>query len=969
MALDFSDRAVPAPLDFSNRAVPGDTAAPPAPAGFRGQTPVADLVSAEPPSVVDRFLSNTAIGRVMAAFGQGAEEGFGDDPLGLSDETAEEMRRIGLFPKVNEGISGSLKLFNEALIRPAAAGLDALMRGAEAVAVGTAVAAGQVAEEFGATETQGRRLSRDVLMLADTVGVLTGTSPTAIRRIRGREVKPKVQGAEQPKLPTELYDKSDVAVVDKAGNINLDRIQAPEDVKDVIRQAAVEGDEFTKARRGTISLAQTEEMADALGMSAEELTKRRVGQAFNAEEAVAARNLLVQSATKVRELAVKAAGGSDNDLMAFQEAVTRHMAIQEQVAGLTAEAGRALSSFRILARGTEEAKDLGHVIEALGGRGNIETVARAIRELDTPGQVSKFVMDTRNAKFSDMVLEAWINALLSGPQTHMTNIVSNALFAFWAIPETAVAATIGGVRRLAGSAEEAVMFGEAGARAWGFVQGAKEGVIAGWRAFKTEMPSDPQTKLDVRRQRAIPSKTVEVGGFEFELGGKQIRIPGRALMAEDEFFKAIGYRQELNALAYRQAAREGLRGRAFQERVAQLVNHPTAEMTRKARENAEVQTFTNPLGKFGQAVQQAANAHPSVRFVIPFIRTPVNILKQGLKERTPLGLFSQEVRANLSGKNGAIARDQQAARLLVGSSVGAAMVALAAEGYVTGGGPTDPRERALLYATGWQPYSVRIGDMWYSYARLEPFAMVLGVSADMYEIGNQMTDAELSDMAALVTASVSKNLINKTWLSGPADLIQAVSDPDRYGERYVERFLSTAIPTGVAQVARTQDPILRDARDALDAIKARVPGLSTDLLPRRDIWGEPIELGGSLGPDLLSPIYQSRINNDPVNQELLELGIYPAKLDRKIRGVELTPEQYDEYQRLAGRFAKYQLDGLVALEGWRDLPPFARREAITNTIRKARETARSLMLMRHPGIIEEATRARVKEITGSANLP
>src|SRR5690606_15297202 len=122
-------------------------------------------------------------------------------------------------------------------------------------------------------------------------------------------------------------------------------------------------------------------------------------------------------------------------------------------------------------------------------------------------------------------------------------------------------------------------------------------------------------------------------------------------------------------------------------------------------------------------------------------------------------------------------------------------------------------------ATGWQPYSVRIGDMWYSYARLEPFATVLGVSADMYEIGSQMTDAELSDMAALVTASVSKNLINKTWLSGPADLIQAVSDPDRYGERYIERFLSTAIPTGVAQIARSQDPILRDAQDALDAIK------------------------------------------------------------------------------------------------------------------------------------------------------
>lgn len=717
---------------------------------------------------------------------------------------------------------------------------------------------------------------------------------------------------------------------------------------------------FEEARRGAITFEQTQEMADALGMTTKQLTERKIGEAFNAEELLAARNMLVQSATEVRQAATAARGGADVDVLKFQELATRHMAIQEQVAGLTAEAGRALSQFRIMAQATGEAQDIAKVIENLGGRGKITDMARMIDDLDTPQQISKFLNDSKKATLSDKIKEVWINALLSGPQTHVTNMVSNSLVAMWRVPETALASGIGKVRTAFGGDAERVAMGEAGARLFGVVQGAKDGITAGWRTFKTEIPSDMATKLEQPRPRAIGGKVGEVA-----------RLPGRALMAEDEFFKAIGFRQEINALAYRTATREGLSGDAFKQRVAELVNNPTDKMVKKAKENADYQTFTTELGKFGKAVQTMSNEYLAAKVVIPFVRTPTNIVKFAA-ERTPLGFFSKEAWADMKGANGAAARDTRLARIGMGTAVGVTTASLAAEGYITGGGPVKPNERAVLQMTGWQPYSVKIGDMYYSYGRLEPLGMIMGLSADSVDIvkhgWRQLTgqdEADLDKLGTSVVASASKNILSKTWARGISDLVKAISDPDRYGEQWIQRMAGTVVPTGVAQIARDQDPYLKDAQSVSDAVKARVPGLSAEVLAKRDVWGEKIKLEGSLGPDAISPIYTRMVNEDPVTKELIVLKIFPAPVEKKIKGVELTPQQYDDYQRIAGRLAKVNLDAIVATPDWASLPAFARQEVISRTITRARGTATNLLMMQNPDIIQKATDKRIKEISGA----
>ena len=57
----------------------------------------------------------------------------------------------------------------------------------------------------------------------------------------------------------------------------------------------------------------------------------------------------------------------------------------------------------------------------------------------------------------------------------------------------------------------------------------------------------------------------------------------------------------------------------------------------------------------------------------------------------------------------------------------------ALEGNLTDGGPQDPRLYAALYSTGWRPYSIKVGNTYFSYQGTEPLATTLGYAAGLAE--------------------------------------------------------------------------------------------------------------------------------------------------------------------------------------------------------------------------------------------
>ncbi|MFO7990140.1 MAG: hypothetical protein R6U16_11715, partial [Desulfotignum sp.] len=152
-------------------------------------------------------------------------------------------------------------------------------------------------------------------------------------------------GEEVAQTAQRYLDEAEYEDLDKyAVNVNLERIQSEEDIKQIINRTANEfSGQINTARRGKVSNAETQKLADDLGMTVEDILNRRTGEAFNAEQALAARKILVSSADNLKAMAQKATDptqATDEVRVQFQRALALHQTIQAQVSGMTAEAGR-----------------------------------------------------------------------------------------------------------------------------------------------------------------------------------------------------------------------------------------------------------------------------------------------------------------------------------------------------------------------------------------------------------------------------------------------------------------------------------------------------------------------------------------------------------------------------------------------------------------------------------------------------
>ena len=374
---------------------------------------------------------------------------------------------------------------------------------------------------------------------------------------------------------------------------------------------------------------------------------------------------------------------------------------------------------------------------------------------------------------------------------------------------------------------------------------------------------------------------------------------------------------------------------------AELLANPTDDMWEAAKDFARYTTFQRPLGEHASKIAAFTNGLPVMKAVLPFIRTPTNLIKFAV-ERSPAAPLLREWRRDFAA--GGARRDMAMARAMIGSGVGAVIAELAAEGKITGSPPSDENKLRLLYANGWQPHSIKIGDKYYSYRRLDPFAMTFGTAADIATLGDNMSEGQKAKGAALVAASVISNLASKTWLSGLTDAVDAIKDPERYGGNWIDRLTGAVVPTGVAQIARTIDPTMRETEGTLETLTSRVPGASKGLFPKRDVWGRPIEKEGGVGPDIVSPIWTTTDRKDPLTLEALRVGAKISPPLRTIAGEKMSAENYDRYQEVTGELARKWVGELIASPSYREMGRGDQAEEIGKAMKDARRIARGVVL-------------------------
>lgn len=718
--------------------------------------------------------------------------------------------------------------------------------------------------------------------------------------------------------------------------INFANIDAPEKVKFIIgKMAEALKPHIDEATRGTITLKETEAMADKLGMTVPDLLARRKGAPLNAEEATAARNLWTASAEQLMDLAKKAASPNAGalDAFAFRKQMAVHAAIQSEVLGARTETARALNAWKIEAKGgIERARAIQQVMGAMGGPKEAGEMARRIAilaEVGDPAALARIVDRGWGAKSMDAFKEVWVNGLLSSVKTHGVNTLSNTLVAFQQIYERGAAA---GVRSLVGG--EGVVAGEATAMAFGLIESVKDAFRMAAKSLKTGESGYAFNKIDSARTNAISSEAFQISketgmGRFVDFLGSAVNIPGRLLGAEDEFFKTIGYRMELRAQALRTATQEGKTGKELARRIEEITQNPPEHIRINSADAALYTTFTNEMGSFGRAVLNMRNIdHPAnpLFLILPFVRTPVNIARYAF-ERTPFAPLVSQWRADVAA--GGARADLALARMSTGTAIMVAAMDLADSGLISGDGPRgqDKEIREAMQRQGWQPFSFNVGDRWYSYNRADPFGMTLGFAASIAEAikhGEVESDQvdEWWEVSAMAIAAVSQVTISKTYLEGFAKFVEVMSDPKRYSKQYIMDMMASFVPmtSMMTTVKNIDDPIQREASSPQEAVMARIAGLSKDLPPRRNLWGEPITSESGLGKlyDAASPIGSKEKVNSPIDKEIVRLNAGPNKITQNpvFDGVQVNmrfwPKAYDDYVRLSGNDLKHPAWGMGA---------------------------------------------------------
>jgi hypothetical protein len=512
----------------------------------------------------------------------------------------------------------------------------------------------------------------------------------------------------------------------------------------------------------------------------------------------------------------KQAGNLSPELASeFQQAVALEGVLLKAARGRQADIARTLGIFSQARQSTaQRGAMLEAVVNESGGMTNAFKLAERYTALDSKGARSAVSEKAISGQLLDVWMTTWINGLLSSPVTHAKNIAGNALFTGLQIPERALASVIGKARVAIAGGEDAITGDEVYAQAMGMLHGLREGFDFGKTAFVKNEATDPFTKIEASRAGRDP---FDVSFGDSELGkaltgamryyGKFATLPGRALMAEDEFFKGVAYRMELNALAVREGHKEykklvaaGLDDatatKQAQDTITRILTDTPDDIDEAAKGFSRTTTFTRQLETELQGAQRIL-ATPLMKMFVPFVKTPTNIMLEAMARTPGLNFASPRFWADYNA--GGVRRDMAVSRVTLGSGMIFATGTLALEGKMTGYGPFRTEDRKALEGTGWQPFSfvfnkedvsdediarfseitkINVGPekVYISYAGLEPMSALLAIAGTAGEYS--MMEAGGADMERLMLGGALATytyLGDQPMLSGVGDIVKIVS--------------------------------------------------------------------------------------------------------------------------------------------------------------------------------------------------
>jgi len=457
------------------------------------------------------------------------------------------------------------------------------------------------------------------------------------------------------------------------------------------------------------------------------------------------------------------------------------------------------------------------------------------------------IMDEVKGKIAEQMpvgtmdkLNAWrYLAMLGNPRTHIRNMVGNSAMMPIVASKNLIAA---GLQQFIPSEQRTTVLSAS--------KEAKEYAKMDYLEFGKDLMTKGKYSIkgEIReKQRTFKWNWLEnTSNFVFD-----------ALSAEDLFFKQHYYK---SSLARYITAQKLDVNTITEEQITQARIHAIEEANKATFNDASA--LASALTRIEQNQKSAGNkvASFAMQSLIPFKKTPLNILKRGV-EYSPIGL-GQNLLFNLNKvKNGQMTSTQFIDGIsagLTGSGIALVGAWLYSIGVLELGGDDDETKRLsyLENALGRQRYSLKFFDQSITIDWLAPSVMPLMVGAELQKSLLEESGESLFDRFTDAAMSIMDPLFEMTMLQGVTDVLQSYQDSG--AETAVEvvstmmaNYVNQFIPTLSGQIARMIDSTQRSTYAPKDSPSAwlekvgrtilnKIPMASFLNAPVVNVKGEPI---------------------------------------------------------------------------------------------------------------------------------
>ena len=531
---------------------------------------------------------------------------------------------------------------------------------------------------------------------------------------------------------------------------------------------------------------------------------------------------------------------------------------------LSADTGRRLQSFNIGADASYKTAKEEITKRILEVNDNVDEILKAAEGVDftKPKEVTAFYRQFVKATAAEIIDEYRYINLLSSPKTHIVNATSNIIQALGLNPAT----------KLASGLIDTVASRLTGKQQQHYVSEVPQYV----RGLVASVPKATADAFDVLTGKRFTNRPdINTLGTNKPIL-RSLQIVPRALEASDIFFQSLIKEGERASIAQKYLKMgKTITPEALDAAAAKKAQYWVFRKELDSANESGQGALLSQIDKMTEAVYTMRKV-PGVKWFIPFVQTPANILKQMI-EFSPVGL------ANVVGSKDKV---EQLGKAMIGSMVFAGAGSVVMNNDVTWAVPTDKTAKDDFYAAGRKPYSVKIGDKWVDYTKFGPLSFPIALAAAMkYESVNPDNQGkQTEEKMGAVVGDMAKFFTDQSYLKGMSDFIRMTQGDKQSFDRTLTNIPRQLVPLSSLQgwVSRIIDPVYRKADSTVDSIKATIPFLSKQVEAFTDKQGNESKRSFPLF-NALSPVPVNKADPDAEQEYEQIQGLKQATKQEKAR--------------------------------------------------------------------------------------